>query len=142
MSIFYLVCGALSGESAAPNVIEIPDGVTSEAYSEATAGISFNNNGSYALYYNGVPIVDGYWITPQTNISEYEIYATLDSGDTPTGTFSSWLPLSTSRSWTLASTSPSGILTSEITFKIRWTGNNEEQDTGVVTLYASDSAPA
>lgn len=137
MSIFQLACAALGGTAAAPNVVTVPSG-TSLSYSGASAGISFNSNGSYSVYYNGVPIVDGYWITPQTNMSDYEIRATLDSGDTPdTGTQGSWLALSTSREWTQASAS--GIETSSLTFEIRWTGDNTVQDTNTFVLTASDS---
>ena len=138
MSIFNLACAALGGTASSPNVIDVPDGVSSIGYAGEYAGVSFKNNGSYALYYSGVPIVEGTWTTPQTNISQYEIYATLDSGDTPdSGTQASWLALSTTRTWLLLG-NPSAKAC-QLTFNIRWTGDNSEQDTGTVTLTASDS---
>lgn len=140
MSIFNIACAALGGAASSPNIITVPDGEISFMASAGTAGIQFKNNGSYALYYDGTPIVDGYWITPQTNISQYEIYATKDSGTTPTtGTLTTWQALSTTRSWTL--TSLSSDVTCDLTFQIRWTGDNSVQDTGTVTLTVLGSIP-
>lgn len=136
--MFQLIVAALSGTSYSPNIISIDDD-TSDAYNSMTAGVSLNGNGSLSIYYNGSPIVVGYWITPQTNMSDYEVRATLSSGNTPTGTLGSWLSLGTTKSWTLQSSS--GALSSVILLEIRWTGDNSVQDSATYTLNASDSAP-
>jgi len=135
--MFQLIVAALSGASYSPNIISIDDD-TSDAYSSMTAGVSLNGNGSLSIYYNGSPIVVGDWITPQTNMSDYEVRATLSSGDTPDGTLGSWLSLATTKSWTLQSSS--GALSSDILLEVRWTGDNSVQDSATYTLNATDAA--
>jgi len=135
--MFQLFVAALSGASYSPNIISIDDD-TSDAYSSMTAGVSLNGNGSLSIYYNGSPIVVGDWITPQTNMSDYEVRATLSSGDTPDGTLGSWLSLATTKSWTLQSSS--GALSSDILLEVRWTGDNSVQDSATYTLNATDAA--
>lgn len=39
------------------------------------------------------------WISPVVGVGDYEIKATLLSGNVPPGTFNSWLNLATARSW-------------------------------------------
>lgn len=142
MSIFQLACAALGGVAAAPNVVSIGvDEVASIGYTDTPAGYVFHNNGFISRYVSGVPIVVGTWIVPQNNFSQYEIQATLDSGDTPTsGTIGSWESLSTTRSWTIVNDDTTD--SSLITFEIRWTGDNVVQDTVQVTITStSASAP-
>lgn len=103
----------------------------------STAGINFSSSGALSLYRHGVPIHDSYWVTPQLNMGDYEIRATLSSGDTPTGTFDTWEALSTTREWALVAGTDEN-LTSSILIEIRWTGNNVVQDSATYTLTASN----
>lgn len=139
MSIFKLACAAMAGALGAPNVVSF-DANYSEAYSENTAGVIFHSNGAISIYYVGVPNVIGYWITPQTNMGDYEIRATLDSGDTPTGTIGSWEALSSDRQWTLQTSTPLDTVTCTLTIEIRWTGNNVVQDSATFIITANQGA--
>jgi hypothetical protein len=68
--------------------------------------------------------------------SDFEVKAEY-TGDTPTGTFSTWLALSSTRTWTMVNGSP-GILTADITLEIRDVATSTIQDTATITLSAED----
>jgi hypothetical protein len=70
--------------------------------------------------------------------ADYEVRATLASGDTPTGTLGSWLALSTTRSWTLVSTGP-GVLEAILTIEIRDVATHTTLTTSTVTMQAERS---
>lgn len=74
---------------------------------------------------------------PNTGIgSSYEIRASNLTGNTPTGTFNTWLALSATRSWTL--TRPAqGTSTCSFTVEIRDTATSTVQDSGTITLTAT-----
>lgn len=62
--------------------------------------------------------ISGYtWLVSGVN-SDYEIQATLVSGSMSSGTFGSWLPLSTTRSWVLNRT-VIGIVNAIVDFECR-----------------------
>lgn len=124
-----------SGALGAPNNITISDDSSTGA-SGKTAGITFYNTGTYAKYINNVPIVQSNWITPQSNFSQYEIRATLSSGDTPSGTLATWIALTTSRTWALQTSVVDETLTCNLLIEIRWTGNNVVQDSATYTITA------
>lgn len=108
-------------------------GQTASQY-KAAAGFKFDNDGN--IYKRTVTTSPtwtdtGYdWLLSGTN-SEYEIRATLKSGDTPDeGTMDTWQVLSTDRSWSVfvdGSVSPvyRGDKTSVITIEIRRASSNE-----------------
>lgn len=133
MSIVRLIAAATAGALGAPSVVSL-SGTTSFGFNGNTAGVALNNNGSISIYFNDVPIVQGYWLSPVVNVSEYEVRATLSSGDTPTGTFGSWNALSTSQDWTITEPTIDGNLTAEVLLEIRWTGNNVVQDSATYSL--------
>jgi hypothetical protein len=139
MSMVRMAVAAMGGALGAPSVVAFDDN-TSEAYSENTAGVIFHSDGSLSIYYVGVPNVIGYWLTPQTNMSDYEIRATLNSGDTPTGTLSTWEALTTDRQWTLQTSTPLDVVTCNLTIEIRWTGNNVVQDSATFIITANQAA--
>lgn len=134
-----LLAAATAGALGAPSVVSLSDN-TSVGLNGKTAGVALNSNGSISLYYHDMPVVIGYWLTPQTDMGDYEVRATLSSGDTPTGTFSSWNALSTSQDWTLTEDTVDGNLTCDVLLEIRWTGNNVVQDSATFTLNANGPA--
>jgi hypothetical protein len=140
MNALQFAIAAMSGALGAPNIISIDvDDTTSRGYSDSTGGFIFHNNGSISRYISGVPIVVGSWISPLSNFDQYEIKATLDSGDTPTsGTLATWESLDTTRFWTIVNDDTSD--TSNLTLEIRWTGNNEVQDTASVVIESTSVA--
>lgn len=133
-----LLAAALDAPLDSPSVVSITDDF-SYGRDGVTAGILFSSDGSYYRYRYGVPIFDSYWLNPQTNMGEYEIRATLNSGDTPdTGTIGSWEALSTSRQWTLTEETLDASETCELLIEIRWTGDNEVKDSATYTLTANN----
>lgn len=131
--VFPLMTAILAGEDNAPNVISLEDTSSTTGPLGGTAGFMFGNTGEVYTYYHGVPISTSYWIAPQTNISQYEIRATLLSGDTPDGTLGTWDALSTNQYYTL--TAPAAtLLACELLIEIRWTGNNVVQDSATYII--------
>jgi hypothetical protein len=120
----------------APGIVSISNDSSSATHGWS-AGVSFSNAGRYYKYITGAPVDTSAWVDPVTDLSEYEIYATLDSGTTPTGTLTTWLPLDTSREWTLSTATVGGSVTCQLTMQIRWTGNNVVQDSATYTLSAT-----
>lgn len=76
--IIRLAAAALSEPLGAPSVVSISDG-ESNGPNGYTAGIRFGSDGSYYRYRFGVPIFHSYWLTPQVNMGDYEIRATLSN---------------------------------------------------------------
>jgi hypothetical protein len=132
-----ILAAALSEPLGAPNIVTISNDSSSSANGNL-AGVVFNSTGTFAKYVAGSLITTGNWLTPQTNMDEYEIYITSTSGDAPTGgsTLDTWLALSSTRNATLVTAVEDEILTGTITVQIRWTGDNSVQDTAVYTLTA------
>lgn len=134
MDMVRLAVAAMAGALGAPSVITLSDD-SSTGYSNNTAGVALYSNGNIALYYGGMPIVVGQWISPVANVGDYEVRATLSSGDTPTGTIGSWEALSTTRSWTLTNDDTSDSCS--ILLEIRWTGDNLVKDSATYTLLST-----
>lgn len=72
------------------------------------------------------------WVTPTSNAPNYDVRATLVSGDTPSGTLNSWLPLSSSRSWSLTAVADAYACT--LTIEIRDAATQTIRDTASVYL--------
>lgn len=131
------IAAAMSEALGAPNIVTVDDD-SSTGLDGNTGGFVFKSNGTIAKYVEGVPIVVGNWITPQTNISQYEIRFTKNSGSDPTsGTLNTWMALSTDRRVEVQTSTPLDVITSEILAEIRWTTNNEVQDSGTLSLGAA-----
>lgn len=101
------------------------------ALSNLTAGSVANRPASadavYTLRTDGVRVASGNanenWLSPATNVADYEVMATYISGEAPTGgTLSSWLPFSSDRTWSLVRT-VDGISTGVIRIEIRAIAN-------------------
>lgn len=136
-----LVAGAIASDEplGAPGTVSISD-KTSTGPNGLTAGIGFSNTGGFIKYFYGTPVQISDWLTPATNMGDYEVRATLNSGDTPdVGTIGSWEALSITREWTL--TAPAVDLECELFIEIRWTGNNVVQDSATYTLSATAGTP-
>lgn len=85
---------------------------------------------------NTITAAGGNWIVPATNMANYEVNATLDSGSV-SGTFGSWLSLGTDRTWTLTNTI-SGTDTGQITVQIRRISDGTVMDSAVISFEASN----
>jgi len=113
-------------------VVEISNGTFSDLAFDSTASvfIRLNSNGTISKDDGSLGnYTDTEWVSPtSTGIgSSYEVRATMTSGVTPSGTFNSWIALSTNRTWTL-SRSNLGTTTSSFTLQIRDTATDTVQD--------------
>lgn len=133
-----LIAALLTDQVSAPNIISAPGDTSSHtAEGVAIAGINFKSNGAYSKYLYGAEVDTGYWVSPLTNFSQYEIHVAVASGDTPSGSaLNTWLNLGTSRAWFLGVTATDSE-TCSLTVQIRWTGNNEVQASGTYVLTAT-----
>ena len=130
-----LLAAALDDPLGAPGVVSISD-TASNGVRGNICGIGFSSLGNFYKYLGGYPEDISAWLTPQANMGDYEIRATLSSGDTPAGTFGSWTSLATSQEWTLQNGTPATTLTCQVLIEIRWTGDNVVQDSATYTLTA------
>lgn len=105
---------------------------------ESTASIEFQSDGDIITFSSsdGVSIDQGDWISPKSAApGSYEIRATLVSGDTPSGTFNTWLPLTSNRTWALTKLGNfPDILQCQLTIEIRL--GSTVLDSTTVDLYA------
>jgi hypothetical protein len=94
--------------------------------------IAYNNSGT-----NNVVDQDP-WITPQTNMANFEVRATLNSGALTSGTVGAWQSLSTTRQWvtTRNIASGSGSSTANLTIEIRRASDAVVVDTATISLQA------
>lgn len=103
---------------------------------DVTTGILISNDGTVQDHPStGGYVFYEYWITPQSNMSAYEVSATQIAGDTVTGSdLDTWLPLSSDVEWTCAGDAAFAAL--EIT--IRRISDSVEMVTGLITLQNLD----
>lgn len=79
----------------------------------------------------------GVWITPTTNVANYEARVTMTSGSLTSGTVGSWLNLGTTRTWTLQYAAPGpGQNLSVFTLEIRRASDSVVVDTATITIRA------
>lgn len=103
-------------------------GTATAAYEARSDGTVYRTNGNNTLVFLENWLAFG--VT-----SNYEIKATVLSGDAPTGTLGSWLALSSNRAWTL-SQSAVGDTTCTLLIEIRNALSLAVVDTATVTIYA------
>lgn len=117
-----------------------------------TSGISDDQSGPteyanviYQINTNGYVYVDSaysgltageQWSTPTTVTSNFEIRATLDSGTIQTGTFGSWLDMSTTRTWEkiIYENGADQNETATVSFEVRKKGSTTNLDTWTITF--------
>jgi hypothetical protein len=115
MSILLAAFAAMGGDQVQlANV-----GVSSTGAGSQTATYTLESDGDVMSDSSIFGSVDeGDWVTPKASApGTYEARATLDSGDTPTGTLNTWLALTSNRAWSLTQAtagSKQAILTIEI----------------------------
>lgn len=105
--------------------------------SPVDAYLTFATNGVITLTNDP----DQNWYTPTTTGigSSYSIRATLDSGDTPSGTLGSWLTLNTNRTWSFSVSTPPivEIKSCSLTIEIALTSDTSTVlSSGTYTIYA------
>lgn len=110
------------------------------APSTATAGVTFNTDGSISFNGSGPAADTNWWRPTATSIgASYWVRATVNSGTLSTGTSGSWLQLNAARSWTKSSTG-AGVLTCNITLQVASdSGGANIVSSGTYTLSADSS---
>lgn len=100
---------------------------------DATASYELESDGDIA-----VNLADsGDWITPKAAAgAAYECRATVVSGTFTSGTFGSWLPLSSTRSWSLLR-STIGTSTASMTLEIRRASDGVVLDSATISFTAT-----
>lgn len=123
MSGAVAIAGAAAAGGAVSTITAIAVSVSDLGISEATAAIIYYPDGTYSVSSGSFTEPRGNWVNPATAASQWEIRATLASGDTPTGTLGTWLPLSSSRLWRLSRVS-TGVSSCNLTFEFRRNGGS------------------
>jgi len=115
MSILLAAFGAIGGDRVQlsnVSVSSIGAGSQTATYTLESDGDVMSNSTIFG------PVDEGDWVTPKTSApGTYEARATLDSGDTPTGTLNTWQALTSNRAWSLTQAtvgSQQAILTIQI----------------------------
>ena len=98
----------------------------------STASITFNSNGTVSSVGNaGTYTTD--WIDPTSAApDDYEIRATISSGTMTSGTFGSWLALTSNRTWSKTQFNV-GNSSAQVLFEIR-KGSGSVLDSGTITF--------
>lgn len=98
----------------------------------STASITFNSNGTVSSVGNaGTYTTD--WIDPTSAApDDYEIRATISSGTMTSGTFGSWLALTSNRTWSKTQFTV-GSSSAQVLFEIR-KGSGSVLDSGTITF--------
>lgn len=91
--------------------------------------IVYSTDGKLRSTFNGNTTIEGDWVTPNSANAEWEIRATLVSGDTPSsGSLNTWQALSSVRGWSLIR-STVGVSQSNLTFDFRRVGGSSPEVT-------------
>ena len=124
---------ASTAEDPAPTVT-INNGLVSDFQvgTNSTASITFNSNGTVSSVGNaGTYTTD--WIDPTSAApDDYEIRATISSGTMTSGTFGSWLALTSNRTWSKTQFTV-GSSSAQVLFEIR-KGSGSVLDSGTITF--------
>ena len=109
---------------------------SSSTGSTATAQYQLDNVGQVRITQtdNSVSAVEN-WLTPATNVANYECRVTVNSGLLTTGTTGAWLGLGTARTWTL-SRSSNGTSSCNFTVEIRRASDAVVLDSATISMSA------
>jgi len=111
----------------------------------AQVAIMYAADGTVMRSHSGGAFADypdhGPWIAPQTNMADYEIRATLESGtvNSPSDATGSWLSLSSDRLWNINRTSI-GSNSATLTIEIRHAASGVIKDTATLVISATVSS--
>jgi hypothetical protein len=106
--------------------------------SDASAGYRLTSAGAIQVTSGGSFTTIGQWCTPGSASADYEVFATLTSGGC-TGTFGSWLPLSSIQAW-ICDATPPNFQQAFFTLQIRKVGTATILATANISLTA-DATP-
>lgn len=103
---------------------------------DATAGYQLTSGGAAQQLVNGVASTLYNWLL-SGSASDFDVFATLNSGTLTSGTTGSWLNMGTTRSWTVQRTvNAAGVNSANITLQLRPAGGGATLATAVIQLNA------
>jgi hypothetical protein len=103
---------------------------------DATCYYQINSNGNVYGTNVGVPLdLLEQWATPTSIASQYEVFATLNTGSLSSGTTGSWLSLGTTRLWSVTRTTV-GARVANMTMEVRKIGTATVLDTWTIEIEA------
>lgn len=104
------------------------------APAEASATYTIKSNGTVEASTLTGGIIGTYqWVTPTTNSTSYQVFATLASGSISSGFTGSWLNTTVDNTWDILQPL-NGSTTGTLNFQVRKAGNSTVLDTWSVTL--------
>lgn len=108
----------------------------------AQAGYVIDSDGQVYRNVGGTLTAIDTWLDSGLN-SDFEVRATLASGDTPTGTLNTWQACSSDRSWSVSATGGGGAVKScVLTIELRDAASpNTVRDSASITLTATSNDP-
>lgn len=108
------------GLQASDQITVIGANVEAVSGSISSAAVRMGSNGLQSSFVNNSQSIDGAWVTPATSAPNWEVRATVLSGDTPTGSaVGSWLSLTSDRTWTVTASLEGSTVTSTIQLEFR-----------------------
>jgi hypothetical protein len=91
--------------------------------------LTLASDGRQITSINNSSSVVGNWVSPSSSAREWEVRATLTSGEVPSsGTLETWEALTSSRTWSLILASE-GSAFSQLTFEFRKVGSTDPEET-------------
>ena len=135
-TLLWLAAGAL-GQGATVSIEDDACGDLQIDPGIAVATLAFRANGTFEGGGN-VQNFTGNWITPTGAAgSNYEIRATVSSGDTPAGTIGTWESLGADREWDQTFGGMAGEATCELLIEIRRASSGVVLDSATYTMTAT-----
>jgi hypothetical protein len=118
-------------------VVPLPGGSYIHASPNAiTVSVQFASDGTVNRVTTGQGTVFQHrWWTKGSNQNAY-VRATLQSGNTPSGTLNTWLQLNTTRQWSVTASNPGAIMSSTLLIQISLDGGNTVASSGTYYIEA------
>jgi hypothetical protein len=102
----------------------------------ANAAYRIDSDGNVYFGVNGTFTSQYAWVSPTSQASNYEVYATfIDGGSFTSGTFDAWVALSSDQTWNMRQATI-GSSFGEIFFDVRRIGTTTSLDTWTVQFFA------
>jgi hypothetical protein len=118
-------------------VVPLPGGSFSyQSGSSITVTLQFASDGTANTVVTGQgTIFQHRWWTKGSNPNAY-VRATLQSGDTPSGTLNTWLQLNTTRQWSVTASAQGQVRFSSLLIQISLDGGNTVASSGTYQIEA------
>jgi hypothetical protein len=121
--------------------ITLTNTTCSDAVTGGTATATYQVDSNGKIYKNSVFFEN--WISDAALAGDYQVRATLSSGDTPSGTLGSWLALTSDRYWDLINAAQDdSTLSCALIVEIRDAATSTVRATATITISATSRSVA